>query len=133
MSFTYYSALRPLGRGCYPDEAANPAVEVVNYHGQREVTDGRTAWGHVAYEAPLTQAEKEHFSFFEMADVDGTAKIDARAERIAKALERKGGIPSAEGYEVIRPMMADAPEVLEMSDREILSAMLEYFGVGAAA
>ena len=129
MSYIYYSALRPLGRGCYPDDASNPAVEVVNYHGQEEGAGGRTAWGHVVYNAPLSASEKGHYSLLDNDDISGAAELDRRAERIARGVERKGGIPSDEVYEAVRPMLSDAPELLEMSDKEIVMAMLDYYGV----
>lgn len=132
MPCKYYSSQRPLDRGCYPDTEGNPALEVINYEGRIEIGAGKKAWGHVVYAMPLPQPEKEHYGFFDDGDADGTAELDRRAKRIAKAIERKGGIPRAEAYEAVRPMLADASEALEMSDREIVAAMLDYYGVAVA-
>lgn len=69
MAYRYYSIMRPLDLGTYPNwngRGDNPVIDVVNFD-QRTKVQGvpRLAWGYVDYMYPLTSLEKLDYELYE--------------------------------------------------------------------
>lgn len=71
MAHRYYSLLRPLDIGTYPNwngRGDNAVLAVYNFDDRTKI-DGlpRGVWGYVEYEKPLTDGEMLQYDLFERA------------------------------------------------------------------
>ncbi len=58
----YYSIHRPVAPGSFPKPEGNAVVGITNFDGPTECKDiGRTAWGWVEYEQPLSEEEAKRW------------------------------------------------------------------------
>ena len=122
---TYYSRIRPLGIGCYPSERGNEPIAIESFPEPTAVLDGsQTAWGRIEYPRPLTAGQKEHYSFFEEADVAGSRRVEQRAAKIARAVSRRTGRDEHDVVDELIAFLFDSDEARAMSDRELVAALV---------
>jgi len=58
----YYSTQRPVAPGSFPKPEGNAVVGITNFDSPTECEDiGRTAWGYIEYEQPLTKEEAKRW------------------------------------------------------------------------
>lgn len=62
MAIRYYSILRPVSMGTFPEPSDNHILEIHNFDESRFVDEiGRKAWGFISYEKPLTDKEAAQY------------------------------------------------------------------------
>ena len=87
--YKYYSTQRPVDIGTFPKTESGP-VKIVNYD-KREWVENATfrAWGHLAYDAPLTQKQMDDYELRAASDNPGHVRLspyqlEAQAQVVGK-------------------------------------------------
>ena len=53
--YRYYSVMRPLSIGCYPNPQGNKILNIENFDDKKFCKDvGKDAWGYIEYEQPVS-------------------------------------------------------------------------------
>jgi hypothetical protein len=85
----YYSTLRPVAPGTFPNPVDNPVVNIENFDARSHVgIIGREAWGYVEYEKPLTDEQIEAFDLVAASDSEDKDKI---CKLLCKVLQKTRG------------------------------------------
>jgi hypothetical protein len=85
----YYSTLRPVAPGTFPNPVDNPVVNIENFDTRSHVGKiGRDAWGYVEYEKPLTDEQIEAFDLVAASDSEDKDKI---CKLLCKVLQKTRG------------------------------------------
>ena len=61
VEYKYYSVLRPISLGTYPNRRGNHFKSFMNYSDRTEVKPGVRAWGEIIYPLPLTDKEMDDY------------------------------------------------------------------------
>ena len=87
--YKYYSTQRPVDIGIFPKTESGP-VKIANYD-KREWVENATfrAWGHLAYDAPLTQKQMDDYELRAASDNPGHVRLspyqlEAQAQVVGK-------------------------------------------------
>ena len=62
MMYKYYSRMRPISPGTFPNQNGNKPIEIVNFDNRQYVeNDSFMAWGYLIYANPLTKEQIEEY------------------------------------------------------------------------
>lgn len=85
MAFRYYSILRPVSMGTFPEPEDNHILQIHNFGEQRFVCGiGRTAWGYIDYEKQLPKAIADQYELMQHVPAEDKVKI---CQRLCKTLQ----------------------------------------------